>query len=117
MATPAINRSMISCRSPETRRQADSHNKVGGIAEEAFDAVDGTIDSIIITAVFSYYKPNSNREIAEEQRHTDYNFIFSRGRNLRPLNNGFVSARRVSLHAGTDGLNGEARLVTLPTPP
>jgi hypothetical protein len=35
-------------------------------------------------------------------RKTDYNFISSRGRNLRPLNGGFVSARWVSLHAGTD---------------
>ena len=35
-------------------------------------------------------------------RKTDYNFIFSRGRNLRTLNDGFVSAWWVSLHAGTD---------------
>jgi len=72
------------------------------IAEAAFDAVDGTIDSVTITAVFSHCKPNPCGETIEEQRHSDNNFICSRGRNLRPLNNGFVSARWVSLHSGTD---------------
>ncbi len=74
----------------------------GGITEAAFDASDGTIDSMTITAVSSHCKPNSYGETAEEQRHTDNNFICSQGRNLRPLNNRFVSARWVSLHAGTD---------------
>jgi hypothetical protein len=32
--------------------------KHGGIAEKAFDAVEGTVDNITITVVFSYYKPN-----------------------------------------------------------
>jgi hypothetical protein len=38
----------------------------GGIAERAFDAVDGIIDSITITVVFYYYKPNYCEEIAKE---------------------------------------------------
>jgi hypothetical protein len=38
----------------------------GGTAEEAFNAVDGRIDSITTTVVFSYYESNSYREIAEE---------------------------------------------------
>ena len=76
--------------------------KQGGTAEAALDARDRMIDSMTITAVFYYCKPSSCGETAEEQRHTDYSFICSRGRRLRPLNNGFVSARWVSLHAGTD---------------
>ena len=39
----------------------------GGIAERAFNAVDGTIDNMTTTIVFSYYKPNACREIAKEQ--------------------------------------------------
>jgi hypothetical protein len=74
----------------------------GETAEGVFDAVNGTIDSITTTAVFSHCKPNPCRETAEEQRHTNNNFICSRGRNLRPLNNGFVLARWVSLFPGTD---------------
>jgi hypothetical protein len=74
----------------------------GGTAEAAFDAVDGMIDSITTTTIFSYYKPYPYRETAKEQRHTAYNFTFSRGRNLRPVNNRFVLAQWVSLHAGTD---------------
>lgn len=38
----------------------------GGTAEAAFDAVDGTIDSIVKTAVFSYCKPYPYRERAKE---------------------------------------------------
>ena len=74
----------------------------GGTAEAAFDAVDGTINSMTTTVVFSHCKPNPCGETAEEQQHTDYNFICSRGRNLRLINNEFVSARWVSLHPGTD---------------
>ena len=74
----------------------------GGTAEAALDAVDGTIDSMTTSAVFSHCKPNPRRETAEEQRQTNYNFICSQGRNLRPLNNGFVSAWWVSLYLGTD---------------
>jgi hypothetical protein len=74
----------------------------GGTAEAAFDTIDGTIDSMTKTAVFSHCKPNPCGETAEEQQHTDHNFIHSRGRDLRPLNNGFISARWVSLHLGTD---------------
>jgi hypothetical protein len=61
-----------------------------------------TFDNMATTAVFSHCKPNPHGETAEEQRHTDNNFICSRGRNLRPLNNGFVSARWVSVHLGID---------------
>jgi len=38
----------------------------GGTAPEAFNTVDGRIDSMTITAVFSYYEPNPYREIAKE---------------------------------------------------
>jgi hypothetical protein len=78
---------------------------MGGTAEAAFDAIDGKIDSMTKTAVFSHYKPNPCEETAKEQRYTNYNFIYSRGRDLRPLNNGFVSARWVSLYTGTDVIN------------
>lgn len=73
----------------------------GGTAEAAFNAVNGTIDSITITAVFSFCKPNPCGETVEEQRYID-NFICLRGRNLRPQNSGVVSARWVSLNPGTD---------------
>jgi hypothetical protein len=39
----------------------------GGTAERAFNATDGTVNNITTTLVFSYYKPNSCREIAKEQ--------------------------------------------------
>jgi hypothetical protein len=58
----------------------------GGTAKAAFNAVDGTIDRITTTVVFSYYNPNPCREIAKEQYQTDYNFIYLRGRDLRPPN-------------------------------
>ncbi len=74
----------------------------GGTAKAAFDAINGTIDSRTETVVFSHCKPNPCGEKAKEQRHTNYNFIYSRGRDLRPLNNGSILARWVSLHAGTD---------------
>jgi hypothetical protein len=38
----------------------------GGTAPEAFNAVDGRIDSMTVTAVFSYYELNPYREIAKE---------------------------------------------------
>lgn len=74
----------------------------GGIAEEAFNAVDGRINSMTTTAVFSYYEPNPYREIAGEPQHTNYRFIYSRGGDLRPLNHKVVSARRVFRYVGTD---------------
>jgi hypothetical protein len=36
-------------------------------AKWAFNAIDGTINNMTITIVFSYYKPNPCREIAKEQ--------------------------------------------------
>jgi hypothetical protein len=39
----------------------------GGIAKRAFNAIDGTIDNMTTTIVFSYYKPNPCREIVKEQ--------------------------------------------------
>ena len=47
----------------------------GGIAERTFNAADGTIDNITTTIVFSYYKLNPYREIANEQDKTNYSFI------------------------------------------
>ena len=38
----------------------------GGTAEEAFNAINGTIDNITTTIVFSYCKPNTYREITKE---------------------------------------------------
>jgi hypothetical protein len=64
-------------------------------------AVDGTIDSITTATIFSYCNPNPCGETAKEQWPTDNNFIFLRERNLRSINNVCVSARWVSLHAGT----------------
>jgi hypothetical protein len=40
--------------------------KQGGTVEAAIDAIDGTIDSVPTTAVFSHYKPNPYREIIKE---------------------------------------------------
>jgi hypothetical protein len=39
----------------------------GGTAERAFNAVDGTVNNMTTTVVFSYYKLNFCREIAKEQ--------------------------------------------------
>jgi hypothetical protein len=39
----------------------------GGIAKRAFKVIDGTIDNMTTTIVFSYYKPNPCREIAKGQ--------------------------------------------------
>lgn len=39
----------------------------GGIAERAFNATDEIIDNTTTTLVFSYYKPNSYREIAKKK--------------------------------------------------
>jgi hypothetical protein len=39
----------------------------GGTAEAALDAMDRTINSITRPQCFSYWRPNSDREIAEEQ--------------------------------------------------
>jgi hypothetical protein len=38
----------------------------GGTAERAFNAVDGIIDNMTTTIVFSYYKSNPYKEIAKE---------------------------------------------------
>ena len=39
----------------------------GGTVERTFNAINGTIDNMTTTIVFSYCKPNPCREIAEEQ--------------------------------------------------
>jgi hypothetical protein len=39
----------------------------GGTAKAASNAVDGTINRITTTVVFSYCNPNTCREIAKEQ--------------------------------------------------
>jgi hypothetical protein len=38
----------------------------GRTAERAFNAVNGTINNMTTTVVFSYYKPSPCREIAKE---------------------------------------------------
>jgi hypothetical protein len=40
--------------------------KQGGIAKRAFNVINGTIDNMTTTIVFSYYKPKPCREIAKE---------------------------------------------------
>jgi hypothetical protein len=37
-----------------------------GIAKRACNAIDGTINNMATTIVFSYYKPNPCREIAKK---------------------------------------------------
>jgi hypothetical protein len=82
----------------------------GGTVKRAFNAINGTIDNMTTTIVFSSCKPNPCREIAKEQYPTNYNFIYSCGRDLRTLNHEVVPARRVFRHAGMDvssfGFNG-----------
>jgi hypothetical protein len=39
----------------------------GGIVERTFSAINGIIDNMTTTIVFSYCKPNPCREIAKEQ--------------------------------------------------
>ena len=39
----------------------------GETADRAFNTVDVTIDNMITTMIFSYYKANTCREIAKEQ--------------------------------------------------
>jgi hypothetical protein len=39
----------------------------GGTAERVFSATDGTVENMTTTQVFSYYKPNSCREIAKRR--------------------------------------------------
>jgi hypothetical protein len=38
----------------------------GRTAKRAFNAINGTINNMTTTIVFSYYKPNPCREIAKE---------------------------------------------------
>ena len=38
----------------------------GGTAERAFNAINGTIDDMTTTLVFSYRKPKACRKIAKE---------------------------------------------------
>jgi len=38
----------------------------GGTAKRAFNAIDGTIDNMTTTIVFSFYKPSPCRIIAKE---------------------------------------------------
>jgi hypothetical protein len=52
--------------SPEIQRQADIRDRAGGVVKMAFDAIDGTIDSMIRTAVFSQCKPSPYREMIEK---------------------------------------------------
>ena len=80
----------------------------GGKAEVAIDAANGTIDSMTKTAVFFPLHTGFLCKMVEEQWYIDHYFINSRGRDLRCLNNGFVSARWVSRHTGRD-VNCEKR--------
>ena len=47
-----------------------------------FNVINKTINIMITTIVFSYYKPNPYKEIAKEQQQTNYNFIYLCNRDL-----------------------------------
>ncbi len=87
---------------PKLRKRPIVMTEQGGTAEAAFDAVDGTIDSITTAAVFSHYKPNPYKETAVEQSHIDNIFMELRVRDFRGLNHKFVLLRRASLNVGTN---------------
>jgi hypothetical protein len=55
------------CHGSEFRGQVDSHNRAGGNALAAFDALNWTINSIAKLQYFSDYKSSPSREIAKEQ--------------------------------------------------
>ena len=74
----------------------------GQTVEVAFDGVDGTIDNMTTTVVFSHCKPDTCGEIAEEQEKIDDSFIYSRGEDIIPQNHEVVSAHRVSPHLRTN---------------
>jgi hypothetical protein len=87
----------------------------GEIAEAAFNAVNGMIDSMANTTVFSHCRLVSWGGMAEQQRHIGHNFVDLRERDLRRINGRFISPRRVSRHLGTDitlsnCLNGNASI-------
>jgi hypothetical protein len=97
-----LNLLEVLCYSPEFRGQVDSHDRAGVIATAAFDAFNGTLDSIVKLLYFSDCKSTLCREIAKEQLQTNYNFIYLRGGGLRPLKHEVFSAHRVFRHAGMD---------------
>jgi|SRR6266536_3541894 len=72
------------------------------IAIVAFDALNRTTDSIAKLQYFFDYKSSPCREIAKEQYQTDYNFIYLRGRDSRPLNYKVFSVYWVFRHVGID---------------
>lgn len=81
-----------------------------GTGEAALIIVNGTIDRMTKTAVFFRCPLGSCVEMAKEKWHIGYYIIMSRGRDLECLNNGFVSARRVSRHAGMDISNSDIHI-------
>jgi hypothetical protein len=65
-------------------------------------ATDKTIDSITKIIGLSYCKPSFGKETTKEQQKTNYNFIYSRGKDLSLIYKELVSARRVFRHPVTE---------------
>ena len=86
----------------EIQEQADTRDKAGGKVEMPFDAPSEKSDSTVTTTVFFRRKSSSCGEMTEEQLYTNYNFMYSQEKILRPLNYKFVSVRWVSRHVGRD---------------
>jgi len=72
----------------------------GLAAEAATDGVNEASDSMTNTTVILVADGSSEREMAVEQRHIHYIFIYLRGRDFRGLNRGFVSLHSASLDIG-----------------
>jgi hypothetical protein len=76
----------------------------GGIVKPAFDAIDGTIDSITKTAVFSHCKPNPCLGVAIDhdlyKKNGDIDVYIEFLRCLKSKYLSFFSARWVSRYLG-----------------
>jgi hypothetical protein len=80
---------IASCRSPEILKQADNHDKIEENSRSGFRCRRRDDRQYDQDVVFSHYKGSNCRERAKEQRYINYNFIYSRGNNLRPINKEF----------------------------
>src|SRR5882757_6979681 len=86
-----------------------------GIAKRAFNAIDGTVNKITTTLVFSNCKPSPYREIAKEQLQTNYNFIYLCSRDFRPPTHDVIPARRVFRYVGIHITAHTSIILTIPT--
>jgi len=81
-----------------SKRIPQSRFSGGGAVEAAIDGVNGTIDSVMNTALVLVVGSFSETEMAKEKRHIDKSFVYLRGKDFRGLNQNFVSPHRVSRH-------------------